>query len=78
MSAMNRVTGSFEQHPVLGLIASGLSMVSSWFVWFVQHADDFGRVFALGAAVFGCVAGWYSMRVMRRAWKRGDKPTFEP
>lgn len=68
-SHLNRVV---EQHPVLGYIGSFFALLMSWLTWFIEHAGDFAQFFGLGAALFGFIAGYYTFRIQRRTWKRGE------
>lgn len=68
----HRLQGFLEAHPSFGWISSFASLATGWFSWFVEHADDFAKVAGLFAATFGLIAGWYTMRIQRRAWRRGD------
>jgi len=61
---------AIEEHPTLGWMGSLISLLLGWISWFVDHADDFAKAFGVAAAVFGAVAGYYTMRIQRRAWKR--------
>ena len=69
----SRLAVALESRPILGWIASGFSLLTTWFAWFVEHADDFAKIFGLVAALFGLVAGYYTMRIQRRAWRRNQR-----
>lgn len=70
---MSRPSALLESHPALGYLGSGLSLLLSWFTWFVEHSDDFAKIFAFAAGLFGMVAGYYTMRIQRRAWHRKNR-----
>lgn len=70
----HRFESLFEAHPGLAWLASGVSWLLSLCSWMVDHADDGAKVFGVFAAIFATVAGYYTMRIQRRAWNRGKRP----
>lgn len=41
--------------------------------WFTNHADTITKFVALTGALIGLGAAYYSFRINRRAWKRGER-----
>jgi hypothetical protein len=65
-----------QANPALGWLGAIVAEILAGFGWFVHHAGDIGAIFGLVAAVFGAIAGWYTMRIQRRAWKRNGEPPY--
>jgi len=73
----HRLQHFLEQHPAWGWLVTLVNGAMTSGVWFVGHLDEAGKIFAFAAAVFGCIAGWYTLRIQRRTWKRGEtRPPF--
>jgi hypothetical protein len=68
----DRIASLLEAHPLLAWFASLLSMVTSGAVWFVDHSDEVAKIFALVAGLFALVASYYTMRIQRRTYRRGE------
>ena len=58
---------ALEAHPSLGWLVAVFNWVATGFVWFTHHVDDVTKCFMFGAAVFGLITGYYTMRIQRRA-----------
>lgn len=69
----HRLATVMESRPAVGWVGTFLSFLSSAGAWLFNHADDGAKIFGIFAAIFGCVAGYYTMRIQRRAWKRGEQ-----
>lgn len=66
-----------QANPALGWLGAVVAEILAGLGWLVHHAGDIGAIFGLVAAVFGAVAGWYTMRIQRREWKRNSsEPTL--
>lgn len=73
----NRLTSAVENHPALAWLGSAVSLAGGVVSYMVEHAGDAAKVFGVFAAVFGMIAGYYTMRIQRRAWKRDEtQPPF--
>lgn len=73
-----RFTSFIESHPLLGWVGTVVSFATGAVPWLMGHTDDFAKVFGLVASIFGTAAGYYMMRIQRRAWKRGEaRSSFE-
>lgn len=72
-----RLEAALQAHPSLGYLGSVGSLfiaaVTSSYDSFVQHADVVKTLFALAAAVFGALAGYYTFRIQRRNFKNLPK-----
>lgn len=73
----DRLPNLIEAHPMLAWLASLGSFAISAFEWSVKHSDDAAKVFGLCATIFAVIAGYYTMRIQRRAWKRGERLSRE-
>lgn len=71
----SRLESLVNQHPALGWISSVFSFIAGAFAWTIEHADDIGKVFGMIAAMFGVMAGYWTVRIQRRAFKRGQSAT---
>lgn len=69
----HRLQSLIESHPAVAWLATALSYLLSLVSWLVDHADDAAKVFGVIAAVFATAAGYYTMRIQRRAWHRGKR-----
>jgi len=69
-----RLAALFETYPPLGWISSILSIVTGWSAWFVQHVDEFTKIFGLFAVIFGVIVGYYTMRIKRLEFQRKSAP----
>lgn len=72
-----RLSLALENNPSIGWLVAVMNWLIATFTWLTQHADGLAKMFALGAALFGLIAGYYTMRIQRRAWRTGqarDKP----
>lgn len=68
---MSRLETAAEK-PVLVWAIAAFNWMIAVFEWTVNHASQIAGIFALFGAMFGCVAAYYSMRVNRRTFKRGE------
>jgi hypothetical protein len=66
----HKMIATLEAHPALGWLTSLLSFVLGLFGWAVEHVDLFTKAFGLVATIFGCIAGWYTIRVQRRTLQK--------
>ena len=66
-----RLETALANNPALGWIVSVVNWLIATFAWFADHADGILKVIAFGGAIFGALAGYYTMRIQRRAWKQG-------
>lgn len=70
----HKITLAIETNPALGWLGSVGSIMLGWLTWLLNHLGDFAQFFAVIAGVFGMVAGYYTMRIQRRVWrKRNDE-----
>ncbi len=74
----HKITSAIEQHPILGWFASAFSLGMGWLSWMVEHADDAAKVFGVFAAIFGCVAGYCTMRIQWETWqkRKAERPIY--
>ncbi len=76
---IHRLQDQIEHHPTFAWVGSFLSVFTGLLAWLVENAGDAAKVFGVFAAIFGMVAGYYTMRIQRRAFKRGEGETpWEP
>jgi hypothetical protein len=66
----HKIAPLIEAHPMLAWATSALSIFLGWLGWVIDHAHDFAKVFGMFAALFGMIAGYYTMRVQKRAYDR--------
>lgn len=69
---MSRLNTYLENHAALGWLGSALSFFTGLGQWFINHADDFTKLAGLASVLVGFVAGYYTLRIQRRAWKRAQ------
>lgn len=65
-----RINSFMENHPALGWIGTSLAWLTGGVQWFIDHADDFTKVVGLGTVLLGFMAGYYTFRIQRRAYKK--------
>lgn len=68
-----RLESILESHPSLGWLVAAVNWLLAACAWFVQHLDDITKFVVFGGSVFGLVAGYYTLRIQRRTWRRGQK-----
>jgi membrane associated rhomboid family serine protease len=66
---MNHIKVAIESRPELGWFGSILSLLFSGLAWFLEHAGQIAQIIAIGGAVFGLLAGYYTWRIQRSAWR---------
>lgn len=68
-----RLNSFMENHPAFGWIGSALSFVTGLAQWFIDHADDFTKIIGCGTVLLGFIAGYYTLRIQRRAWHKAQR-----
>jgi len=66
---MNSLKAALEAHPSLGWFGSFLALFLSWISWLLTHVTAIAQILALGGAVFGFMAGYYTWRIQRDSWR---------
>lgn len=68
-----RFESALQANPSLGYLSSAGSLfiaaVTTSYESFVEHADLLKTLFALAAAIFGALAGYYTFRIQRKTFK---------
>ena len=70
---MKQVENWMEAHPSMAWMGSVSSVGIGWLTWLIDHADDFGKVFGCFAALFGLIAGYATMRIQWRKFRRDSR-----
>lgn len=76
-----RLQAFIETHPWAAPIAAVLAWLVDAGLWCIRHSETFTRVFVLLTAVLGFAVMWYSFRIKRREWQRGERkrrPALDP
>jgi hypothetical protein len=66
------LTSRVEANPGLGWAGTLIAESLAWLGWLASHASQIGAIFGCVAAIFGVCAGWYTLRIQRRAWHQGE------
>jgi hypothetical protein len=83
---MNRLDTLITQKPALGYVGSGISLFLGWVAdtanAAAQHAANAAQYIPValswGAGAFGLLAGYYTFRLQRRAWKKAQDEDARP
>lgn len=67
-----RINSFMENHPALGWIGSVLSCLTGALQWFIDHVDTITKLVGLGTVLLGLMAGYYTFRIQRRTFKKGQ------
>lgn len=73
MNINQRLTTALESNPGLGWWGTFISWLTAALAWMLDHAPVLTTVFGVFAAIFGAVAGYYTMRIQRRTFIRGEQ-----
>lgn len=69
---LQRIESALQANPSLGYVGSAGSLsiaaTTSAYDALAQHADLAKTLFALAAAIFGSLAGYYTYRIQRRTF----------
>ena len=69
---LQRIESALQTNPSLGYVGSAGSLsiaaTTSAYDALAQHADLAKTLFALAAAIFGALAGYYTYRIQRRTF----------
>jgi hypothetical protein len=66
----SRLTDLLENRPHLAWFGSLGPIAAGWWTWFVEHVDSVAKLIGFVAVLFGAIAGYYTMRIQRRAWRK--------
>lgn len=70
------VSTALESNPALGWFGATFAWLGGVVGWLISHAGPIatvvGAIFGCGAAILGFIAGWYTVKIQRRTWKKGD------
>jgi hypothetical protein len=74
---LQRLESALQANPSLGYVGSAgsisIAATTSAYDALAQHADLAKTLFALAAAVFGALAGFYTYRIQRRTFDKLKK-----
>jgi hypothetical protein len=73
-----KINTTLESHPQLGWVGSVASFLLGTTQWLIDHADSFTKLAGFAAAFFGVIAGWYTLRIQRRAWQKTQREDRTP